>query len=60
MERYMQIRGGVLGTVGTVGTVCISDVPVYIYCGMQREGEGSLKSKGLPSMCRPRRPASGR
>ena len=31
----------------------------YIY-GMQREGEGSLKSKGLPSMCHPRRPASGR
>ena len=30
MERYMQISGGVLGTVGTYGTVCISDVPVYL------------------------------
>ena len=46
----MQIRGGVLGT-----TV------LYVYqMSMQREGEGSLKSKGLPSMCHPRRPASGR
>ena len=51
----MQIRGGVLGTYGTVRYVYL-----HIYCGMQRDGEGSLKSKGLPSMCRPRRPASGR
>ena len=54
MERYMQIRGGVLGT--TVLYV----YQMYRSISMQREGEGSLKSKGLPSMCRPRRPASGR
>jgi len=31
MERYMQIRGGVLGTVGTVGTVLRYVYQMYIY-----------------------------